>query len=124
MTSRNEPADLPRGCGCELIYPGIESCYCALEPLVQAVGRRHALQILNVIAARDGAHFSEIEAQLEGISSSTLTIRLHELEKVRLIERVFESDDPVRWSYALTAKGEALRDSLRLLFREGDPYAP
>ena len=51
-------------CGCVLADEDIGSCYCVLEPLVQAVGRRHALAVLNVIAARETAHFNEIQEQL------------------------------------------------------------
>ena len=94
----------------------IGSCYCVLEPLVQAVGRRHALQVLNVIAAREAAHFNEIQLQLHGLSSSTLAERLRMLEAVGLIGRDAEVEDPARAPYRLTTKGRALRSALRTLF--------
>ena len=103
-------------CGCVLADEDIGSCYCVLEPLVQAVGRRHALAVLNVIAARETAHFNEIQEQLGGLSSSTLTTRLQELEAVGLIRRQVEDDDHPRSEYRLTRRGRALRDSLRRLF--------
>lgn len=111
-----------RDCGCIDLDENIGSCYCALEPLVVAVGRRHALQVLNVIAAREGAHFNEIQAQLGNLSSSTLAARLQELEDVELVRRESERSDPPRWAYTLTVKGTALRDSLRKLFRGDDPF--
>ena len=113
-----------RDCGCTDLDAHIASCYCVLEPLVVAVGRRHALQVLNVIAAREQAHFNEIQAQLRNLSSSTLAARLQELEDVDLIRRTVESLDPPKWSYALTPQGLALRDSLRKLFRGEDPFVP
>ena len=103
-------------CGCSVRDQEIGSCYCVLEPLVQAVGRRHALQVLNVIAARDRAHFNQIQDQLGGLSSSTLAERLHELEEVGLIRRELEGTEPPRSEYSLTPKGSTLRESLRRLF--------
>ena len=97
-------------------------CDCALEPLVVAVGRRHALHVLNAIASRDLAHFNEIQAQLGGLSSSTLASRLGELEAVHLICQVRETEDPPRYRYQVTAKGEALRQALRTLFRGEEPF--
>jgi DNA-binding HxlR family transcriptional regulator len=102
-------------CGCVLADEDIGSCYCVLEPLVQAVGRRHALAVLNVVAARGTAHFNEIQEQLGGLSSSTLTVRLQELERVGLISRSGDPDER-RTDYRLTKKGATLRDSLRRFF--------
>jgi DNA-binding HxlR family transcriptional regulator len=104
-------------CGCALADEEVGSCYCVLEPLVQAVGRRHALPVLNVVAARGGAHFNEIQEQLNDLSSSTLAVRLQELESVGLIVRAeVEEEGLSRSEYRLTAKGRTLRDSLRRLF--------
>jgi DNA-binding HxlR family transcriptional regulator len=102
-------------CGCVLADEEIGSCYCVLEPLVQAVGRRHALPVLNVIAARKVAHFNEIQEQLGGMSSSTLAVRLQELEGVGLIQRNAVEEEG-HTQYRLTRKGSTLRDSLRRLF--------
>lgn len=103
-------------CGCSVQDKDIGSCYCVLEPLVQAVGRRHALQVLNVIAAREVAHFNEIQDRLGGLSSSTLAARLQELESVGLIRREVEPLDQPRSEYRLSDKGRTLRDSLRRFF--------
>ena len=111
-----------RECGCVALDEDIDSCYCSLEPIVQAVGRRYALQVLNVIAARERTRFVEIQSQLGGISSSTLATRLHELEGIRLIARENVGTDPPMTEYVLTARGRALRESLRRLFREANPY--
>jgi DNA-binding HxlR family transcriptional regulator len=76
-----------------------------------------------VIAARERTRFVEIQSQLGGISSSTLATRLHELEDVRLIRRENVGGDPPMTDYVLTERGRALRESLRRLFREGNPYS-
>ena len=102
-------------CGCVLADEDIGSCYCVLEPLVQAVGRRHALAVLNVIAARERAHFNEIQEQLGGMSSSTHAVRLQELEGVAHVSRHGNRAEG-RTEYRLTRKGATLRDSLRRFF--------
>lgn len=111
-----------RKCGCVTLDADIDSCYCSLEPIVQAIGRRYALQVLNVVAALERAHFVEIQTQLGGISSSTLAARLHELEEIRLVKRAGARTDPPMTEYALTSRGRALRESLRRLFRDANPY--
>lgn len=110
----------PEDCGCSVEDKEIGSCYCVLEPLVQAVGRRHALQVLNVVADGEGTHFNEIQERLRGLSSSTLAERLHELERVGLIRREINSTESVRFDYRLTGKGRTLRESLRRLFLSPD----
>jgi len=112
-----------RDCGCETLDPEIDSCYCSLETLVQAVGRRYALQVMNVIAVKERTRFVEIQEQLGGMSSSTLAARLHELEGVQVIRRETASVDPPVIEYVLTPRGRALRESLRKLFREGNPFS-
>ncbi len=109
-------------CGCETLDPEIEACYCSLESLVQAVGRRYALQVMNVIAVRERMRFVEIQEQLGNLSSSTLATRLRELEDVRLIRREVVGLDPPAAEYVLTSRGRALRESLRKLFRENNPF--
>jgi DNA-binding HxlR family transcriptional regulator len=47
---------------------------------------------------------------------------LHELQEVRLIRRDMVSIDPPMTEFVLTDRGRALRESLRSLFREADPY--
>ncbi len=113
---------IARECGCVTLDAAIDACYCSLEPIVLAVGRRYALQVLNVIASRERTRFVEIQEQLGGISSSTLATRLHELEEVRLIKRQNTGIDPPLTEYVLTERGRALRESLRRLFRETSPY--
>ena len=107
-------------CGC--LDHHETACDCVLEPLVIAVGRRHALHVLNAIASRESAHFNEIQSQLGGLSSSTLASRLQELEGVKLIAQIRESVDPPRYLYMLTPKGEALRQALRRLFHGEEPF--
>ena len=73
----------------------------------ELVGRRWTGAILYALA--HGIHrFSELQAAIPGLSARLLTERLRELEDADMVER-FREEDATRWSYRLTAKGDALR---------------
>lgn len=76
----------------------------------ELVGRRWTGAILFALA--HGIHrFSDLEVTIPGLSARLLTERLRELERVNIVERDVQ-DGGIRWSYRLTAKGDALRPVL------------
>jgi DNA-binding HxlR family transcriptional regulator len=56
--------------------------------------------------------FNEFLNSIEEINPKTLSIRLRELEKDRLIKREVFNETPVRIEYYLTEKGKALQPIL------------
>ncbi len=54
---------------------------------------------------------------MDDMSSSTLSARLAELERVGIIQRKTYSEIPPRVEYTLTAEGKSLRSSLFSLSR-------
>jgi DNA-binding HxlR family transcriptional regulator len=66
---------------------------------------------------RGAVRFSELRSELGEISSSTLSLRLAELEEAGLIERRTFAEIPPRVEYSLTDEGEALRRGLLSLAR-------
>jgi len=81
----------------------------------ELVGRRWTGAILFALA--HGIHrFSDLEATIPGLSARLLTERLRELERMNIVERAIR-DGGIRWSYRLTAKGDALRPVLMALNR-------
>jgi DNA-binding HxlR family transcriptional regulator len=100
-------------CGCsDSAANGTHECLCPTTGLVQIMGRRYALTLLTVIAEHGVMRFNEIKASLDNISSSTLTIRLAELEEAGLIERQTFAQMPPRVEYCVTKAGELLRKNL------------
>lgn len=105
-------------CGCvERVGPEDAGCLCAASGIVQILGRRHSLRLLSLVADQGAARFSELRAEMGDISSSTLTIRLAELESAGLIERRTFAEIPPRVEYSLTKEGEGLRKRLLSLSR-------
>ena len=85
---------------------------CPATGLVQIVGRKYALRLLTVIGERQSIRFNDLKSVMDDMSSSTLTIRLVELERAALIERRTYSETPPRVEYNLTTEGRKLRQSL------------
>jgi DNA-binding HxlR family transcriptional regulator len=112
----NQPiSSLPieNACGCA----GIElsdsiECMCPATGLVQIIGRKYALRLLTVIGERESIRFNDLKSVMDDMSSSTLTIRLAELERAALIERRTFSETPPRVEYNLTPEGRELRHNL------------
>lgn len=102
-------------CGCVSPEEHGADCYCAVTPLIHALGKRHALSILSYLGAHERARFSAIQERLDELSSSTLTSRLQELEDAGLVART-PFDEQNRVEYRLTARGRSLRKLLGEFF--------
>ncbi len=99
-------------CGCVDRDAGGVECVCSTAGLVQIIGRKYALRLLFLIGERGTVRFNEIKSELDDMSSSTLAIRLAELEHAGLIHRQGYAEIPPRVEYALTKDGKELRRSL------------
>ena len=102
-------------CGCvetDTNLPGFIECMCPATGLVQIIGRKYALRLLTVIGERQQIRFNDLKIAMDDMSSSTLTIRLAELERAALVERMTYAETPPRVEYSLTDEGRELRQSL------------
>ena len=100
-------------CGCADAKPNeAVECMCPATGLVQIIGRKYALRLLTVIGERENVRFNDLKLTMDDMSSSTLTIRLAELERAGLINRRTFSETPPRVEYTLTGEGKKLRQSL------------
>lgn len=103
-------------CGCsEPAEEAAETCYCTVDHLVGVISRKHALSIVNFVGKRGTARFSEVEAGLGDLSSSTLSETLQELADVGLVHRRVVPESPPRVEYSLTDAGRTLRQRFRAL---------
>lgn len=94
-----------------------------LRLALSRVGDRWTLLVVQALL--DGPRrFNEIQSGLGGIAATVLTQRLRQLESDRLVVAEAYSTRPVRFSYRLTATGEALAGALRLLSSWGSAHAP
>lgn len=60
-------------------------------------------------------HFSQLTANIPGLSDRLVSVRLKELESEGIVERVVIPDKPVRIEYVLTEKGQALSDVIEAI---------
>ena len=85
---------------------------------VELIGRRWSSAIMLGIA-RGAGRFSEILGSVGGLSDRMLALRLKELGRAGLIDRVVEPTTPVTVHYLLTARGRDLLAALQPLVRYG-----
>jgi DNA-binding HxlR family transcriptional regulator len=85
------------------------------------LGKRWTGLVLRVLL--DGpCRFGDFLARIDGISDPILSERLKELECQGLVQRRVLPETPVRVEYALTPKGEGLREILLLLHKWAEQW--
>jgi DNA-binding HxlR family transcriptional regulator len=85
------------------------------------LGKRWTWLVLRVLL--DGpCRFGDFLERIRGISDPILSERLKELEAQGLVQRRVLPETPVRVEYALTPKGQGLREVLILLHRWADTW--
>jgi DNA-binding HxlR family transcriptional regulator len=87
-------------------------CFCPLESIMDVIGKKWAILIINAIGTYGKLRFNRLMEELHGISPKTLSDRLKELHAEGLIEREFFAEIPPRVEYWLTEDGVELRESI------------
>ena len=77
--------------------------------------KKWIFDIIYFIRLQENPYFADIQKGLEGINSRTLTNRLHELEELRMVNRVVQTGKPIRVFYELTDYGSGVYELLMLL---------
>lgn len=81
--------------------------------LRKIITKRGTLEILiPLCCTTEPVRYKQFRQALKGISSRTLAIRLKELEKSRVLERLAYNEIPPRVEYRLTSKGQELVESM------------
>lgn len=91
--------------------------------VMEVVGRRWASGILLAVG-RGSERFSQIQADVDGLSSRMLTVRLRDLESAGLVRRVVTPTTPVSVRYGLTEQGRELLISLQPIARYALRWEP
>jgi DNA-binding HxlR family transcriptional regulator len=63
------------------------------------------LPVIHSLGLKEPARFNELKRRTEGISATSLTERLSQLEHEGIVERKVFPDSPPRVEYSLTKKG-------------------
>ncbi|MBA3285278.1 MAG: helix-turn-helix transcriptional regulator [Nitrosopumilus sp.] len=87
-------------------------CLCPLEGIIDLVGKKWSLLIINEIGNHNKIRYNELKEELSGISPKTLSDMLKELYKNGLINKEIHNEIPTRVEYTLTNDGVELRKSI------------
>jgi DNA-binding HxlR family transcriptional regulator len=82
---------------------------CGVTQTIKIIGSKWTILILHQLFDSP-KRFGQIQKSLEGISPRTLSLRLQELEKDKLITRKVFAEIPPHVEYSLTKKGQSLNE--------------
>ncbi len=82
---------------------------CFTRKILSLFGKKHTLQIIRLLLDNIQLRFNEILTQIGG-SPKTITERLRDLEKRKIIIREVFNEIPMRVQYSLTSAGKDLED--------------
>lgn len=82
--------------------------HCSVAKTLKIIGSRWTMLLLhNLFEGKN--RFGELERALDGVSPKTLSLRLKELEKDKIITKKIFAEVPLHVEYYLTDKGKSLR---------------
>jgi len=87
-------------------------CYCPLEGVIDVIGKKWALLIINAIGNYSSLRFNKLMEELNGISPKTLADTLKQLQDEKLLKRESFAEIPPRVEYSLTDDGKGLREAV------------
>lgn len=98
-------------------------CACPIDTAFDVIGKKWTIQLLRGLL--EGDHqFNQLLLHIEGLNPKTLSSRLKDLERERLIAKRIVQMSPVKISYELTEKGYAILPILRGMARWSFVWAP
>jgi len=89
-----------------------DTCFCPLEGVIDVIGKKWALLIVNALGNNGTLRFNGLMKELEGISPKTLSGKLKGLQAEGLIRRETFAEIPPRVEYSLTDDGVRLRRAI------------
>jgi|SRR3989344_9217007 len=81
---------------------------CGVANTIRVIGSKWSMLILhNIFEGK--TRFGQLQKELSSISPKTLSLRLKELEKEKLVQRKILAEVPLHVEYSLTPKGKSLQ---------------
>jgi DNA-binding HxlR family transcriptional regulator len=87
-------------------------CMCALDGTMDLLGKKWALFAINAIGNHGSVRFKDLYGELRGVSPSTLSSILRQLESRGIVNRRSYAEIPPRVEYTLTENGARLREAI------------
>jgi len=91
---------------------------CGVDKTLKIIGSKWTMHILHILF-NGKKRFGELQKLLTGISTKTLSLRLQELEKEKIINRQVFAEVPLHVEYSLTVKGRSLDDIFKKMAKWG-----
>lgn len=95
--------------------------YCVQKTL-KIIGSKWTVLILRELC-HGTKRFGELERNLRGISSKTLSLRLKQLENNNILTKKIYASIPPKVEYSLTEKGDSLRKIIHTMHEWGETYS-
>jgi DNA-binding HxlR family transcriptional regulator len=99
-------------------------CLCPLEGIIDTIGKKWTLLVVNATGNHGRLRFGQMMEELRGISPTTLTDTLQELQREGLIRRESFAEVPPRVEYSLTKDGTQLRRAILPLLQWASTRSP
>ena len=98
-------------------------CACPVDVAFSVVGKKWTIHILRNML-RGHSHFNQFLQNIDGLNPKTLSARLKELEREKLVLKRVQTTPPLTIVYALTEKGHAVLPILRQMVQWTIEWAP
>lgn len=98
-------------------------CACPIDTTFAVIGKKWSLQIIRSLL-EGHRQFSHFLQQVEGINPKSLSARLKDLEREKLIVKRVVGTSPIKIHYELTEKGFSVLPILRGMARWSFQWAP
>jgi len=89
---------------------------------LEVLGKKWSLMIINEIERSKKIRYNKLNSQLGGISPSTLTSMLRQLEQIDILERKVFNEIPPKVEYSLSKKGKEFQKLLEPLAKWSKNY--
>lgn len=93
--------------------------FCPVVKTVNIIGKKWVLMIIYYLTKGE-KRFNELKANLDGISSKTLSLSLSDLTRAGIVKRDVYPDSPIRAVYSLTQKGKELEKVMHAMRAWGE----
>ncbi|SAI84848.1 winged helix-turn-helix transcriptional regulator [Saccharolobus solfataricus] len=90
-------------------------CVLYSSKLLELIMKKYTYSILVLLDKYGKLRFNELQRKISGLTQRSLSIRLKELEKAKLVKRVVETTEPVKVYYVITTEGKAVKNAIQIL---------
>ncbi|MEM6461245.1 MAG: helix-turn-helix domain-containing protein [Pseudomonadota bacterium] len=95
---------------------------CALDRVFKLLAGEWMPQVIWTLGTNGPTRFNDLQRLVEGISPKVLTERLRLLEAEQVVGRHQEPTVPPKVTYSLTAKGQSLHESFKVMEKSASDW--